>query len=166
MLVDGYPALSSDREGRPGDDAVLVARLTDRPMRPLFDNNMRNEVQVILYSLSADFVHPLDILAINAASAATIISDIPWGGPIGAVRVGRIDGEFIINPTYEEMEYSNLDLRVAGTRDAILMVESGSDEISEDVMVEAISLAHEAIQPLIDLQEKMASRSWQRKTRW
>ncbi|TFG89064.1 MAG: polyribonucleotide nucleotidyltransferase, partial [Candidatus Atribacteria bacterium] len=145
------------REGRPGDDAVLVARLTDRPMRPLFDNNMRNEVQVILYSLSADFIHPLDIIAINAASAATIISDIPWNGPIGAVRVGRIDGEFIINPTYEEMEYSNLNLRVAGTREAILMVESDSEEVSEDVMVEAITFAHEALQPLIDVQEKMAA---------
>ena len=145
------------REGRPGDDAVLVARLTDRPLRPLFDKEMRNEVQVIIYSLSADFVHPLDIIAINAASAAMLISDIPWGGPIGAVRIGRIDGEFIINPTFEEMEYSNLDLRVAGTRDAILMVESGSDEIAEDVMVQAISFAHEAIQPLIDVQEKMAA---------
>lgn len=145
------------REGRPGDDAVLVARLIDRPMRPLFDNNMRNEVQVILYTLSADLVHPLDIIAINAASAATIISDIPWNGPIGAVRVGRIDGEFIINPTYEEMEYSSLDLRVAATREAILMVESDSEEVSEDVMVEAITHAHKAIQPLIDVQEKMAA---------
>ncbi|MDO9545868.1 MAG: polyribonucleotide nucleotidyltransferase [Pelolinea sp.] len=145
------------REGRPGDDAVLVARLIDRPMRPLFDDNMRNEVQVILYTLSADLVHPLDIIAINAASAATIISDIPWNGPIGAVRVGRIDGEFIINPTYEEMEYSNLDLRVAATREAILMVESDSEEVSEDVMVAAITHAHEAIQPLIDIQEKMAA---------
>ena len=145
------------REGRPGDDAVLVARLTDRPMRPLFDDDMRNEVQVILYTLSADLVHPLDIIAINAASAATIISDIPWNGPIGAVRVGRIDGEFIINPTHEEMEYSNLDLRVAATRDAILMVESDSEEVSEDVMVEAITFAHKALQPLIDVQEKMAA---------
>ena len=144
------------REGRPGDDAVLVARLTDRPLRPLFDKNMRNEVQVVLYTLSTDLVHPLDILAINAASAAMVISDIPWGGPIGAVRIGRIDEKFIINPTYEEMENSQLDLRIAGTRDAILMVESGSDEMSEDVIVEAISFAHEAIQPLIDVQEKMA----------
>jgi polyribonucleotide nucleotidyltransferase len=118
---------------------------------------MRNEVQIILYTLSADFVHPLDILAINAASASLMISDIPWGGPVGAVRVGKIDGEFVINPTYEEMEYSSLDLRVAGTRDAILMVESGSDEIAEDVIVDAIALAHEAIQPLIDVQEKMAA---------
>ena len=145
------------REGRPGDEAVLVARLTDRPLRPLFNEDMRNEVQIILYSLSADFVHPLDILAINAASASLMISDIPWGGPVGAVRIGKIDGEFIINPTYEEMEYSSLDLRVAGTRDAILMVESGSDEIAEDVIVNAIALAHEAIQPLIDVQEKMAA---------
>jgi len=143
------------REGRPNDDAVLVARLTDRPLRPLFNKDMRNEIQVVLYSLSADFVHPLDILAINAASASLAISDIPWAGPVGAVRIGRIDGEFIINPTFEEMEYSSLDLRVAGTRDAILMVESGSDETSEDVMVEAITLAHEAIQPLIDIQEEM-----------
>ena len=145
------------REGRPGDEAVLVARLTDRPLRPLFNEDMRNEVQIILYTLSADFIHPLDILAINAASASLMISDIPWGGPVGAVRVGKIDGEFVINPTYEEMEYSSLDLRVAGTRDAILMVESGSDEIAEDVIVDAIALAHEAIQPLIDVQEKMAA---------
>ncbi len=145
------------REGRPGDDAVLVARLTDRPLRPLFHKDMRNDIQVILYTLSADFVHPLDIIAINAASAAMLISDIPWDGPIGAVRIGRIDGEFIINPTFEEMEDSHLDLRVAATRDAILMVESGSDEITEDVIAEAISYAHEAIQPLIDVQEKMAA---------
>ncbi len=145
------------REGRPNDDAVLVARLTDRPLRPLFDKNMRNEVQVILYSLSADFVHPLDILAINAASASLAISDIPWAGPVGAVRIGRIDGEFIVNPIYEEMEYSTLDLRVVATRDAILMVESDSDETAEDVMVDAIAFAHDAIQPLIDVQEKMVA---------
>jgi polyribonucleotide nucleotidyltransferase len=145
------------REGRPGDDAVLVARLTDRPLRPLFNKDMRNEVQVVLYTLSADFIHPLDMIAINAASAAMVISDIPWGGPIGAVRIGQIDGEFIINPTFEEIEDSPLDLRVAATRDAILMVESGSDEMTEDVIAKAISYAHEAIQPLIDVQEKMAS---------
>lgn len=143
------------REGRPNDDAVLVARLTDRPLRPLFDKDMRNEVQVILYSLSADFINPLDILAINAASASLSISDIPWAGPVGAVRIGKIDGELIINPTFEEMEYSSLDLRVAGTKDAILMVESGSDETSEDVMIEAISLAHQSIKSLVEVQEEM-----------
>jgi len=145
------------REGRPSDDAVLVARLTDRPLRPLFDENMRNEVQVIIFSLSADRENPLDIIAINAASAALIISDIPWGGPVGAVRVGRVNGEFIVNPSFQQMEESELDLRVAATRDAILMVESGSNEISEDVIIEAITLAHKSIQPLIDVQEKMAA---------
>lgn len=145
------------REGRPGDDAVLVARLTDRPLRPLFNKYMRNEVQVMIFSISADKENPLDILAINVASAALMVSDIPWGGPVGAVRVGRINGEFIINPTFQEMEQSDMDLRVAGTRDAILMVESGSDEISEDVIISAISLAHQSIQPLIEIQEKMAS---------
>lgn len=144
------------REGRPGDDAVLVARLTDRPLRPLFDKNMRNEVQVMIFSISADRENPLDILAINVASASLMVSDIPWGGPVGAVRIGRINGELIINPTFQEMETSEMDLRVAATRDAILMVESGSDEISEDVIISAISLAHQSIQPLIDIQEKMA----------
>ena len=143
------------REGRPDDEAVLTARLTDRPLRPLFDQNMRNEVQIIAYSISADFENMLDILTVNAASAALVISDIPWAGPIGAVRIGRIDGEFIINPTFDQIGESTLDLRVAGTRDAILMVESGSDETDEDTMIAAISLAHEAIQPLIDVQEKM-----------
>lgn len=143
------------REGRPSTDAILTARLTDRPLRPLFPNGMRNEVQVIMYSLSADAENPLDILAINAASAAVMISDIPWGGPVGAVRIGRVAGEFIINPTFNEMERSDLDLRIAGTRDAILMVECGAMEIPEDVMVEALETGHKAIQPLIDAQIRM-----------
>jgi len=144
------------REGRPDDEAVLTARLTDRPLRPLFDQNMRNEVQIMTFPISADFENMIDIMVVNAASAALIISDIPWAGPIGAVRVGRIEGEFIINPTFKQMAESDLDLRVAGTRDAILMVESGSNETSEDDMIAAITLAHESIQPLIDVQEKMA----------
>ena len=144
------------REGRPDDEAVLTARLTDRPLRPLFDQSMRNEVQIVAYSISADFENMLDILTVNTASAALVISDIPWAGPIGAVRIGRIDGEFIVNPTFEQLAESNLDLRVAGTRDAILMVESGSDEIGEDDMIAAITLAHESLQPLIDVQEQMA----------
>ena len=143
------------REGRPGTEAILVSRLTDRPLRPLFEHGMRNEVQVIMFSLSADGVNPLDIFAINAASAAIMISDIPWGGPVGAVRVGRVNGEFVINPTFAEIETSDLDLRIAGTRDAILMVECGANEIPEDVMVEALELGHRSIQPLIDLQLQM-----------
>ena len=145
------------REGRPSDDAVLIARLTDRPLRPLFNQDMRNEVQVVMFSLSADLENPIDILAINAASAALIISDIPWGGPVGAVRIGRINGEFIVNPTYKQSDESDLDLRLAGTRDAILMVECGSNELSEPDMVSAISFGHQAIQPLVDVQEKMAA---------
>ena len=143
------------REGRPGTDAILTARLTDRPLRPLFQDGMRNEVQVIMFSLSSDGVNPLDILAINAASAAIMISDIPWNGPVAAVRVGRVNGEFIINPTFPELDASDLDLRIAGTRDAILMVECGANEVPEDVMVEALEIGHKAIQPLIDIQYQM-----------
>ena len=143
------------REGRPGTDAILVSRLTDRPLRPLFQHGMRNEVQVIMFSLSADGVSPLDIFAISAASAAIMISDIPWGGPVAAVRVGRVNGEFVINPTFAEIETSDLDLRIAGTRDAILMVECGANEIPEEVMVAALELGHKSIQPLIDLQFQM-----------
>lgn len=143
------------REGRPSTESILTARLTDRPLRPLFAHGMRNEVQVMMFSLSADSINPLDILAINAASAAIMISDIPWNGPVGAVRIGRINGEFIINPTFEEIEKSELDLRLAGTRDAILMVECGADEIPEDVMVAALALGHQSIQPIIDVQLQM-----------
>ncbi|MEI8131293.1 MAG: polyribonucleotide nucleotidyltransferase [Leptolinea sp.] len=145
------------REGRPSQEAILVARLTDRPLRPLFEQSMRNEVQVILFTISADTDNPLDILAINAASAALMISDIPWAGPVGAVRVGRVDGKFVANPTYSELEKSDLDLRIAGTRDAILMVECGSDEVSEKDMVEALSFGHKSLQALVDIQLQMAA---------
>jgi polyribonucleotide nucleotidyltransferase len=145
------------REGRPSTEAILTARLTDRPLRPLFNNEMRNEVQVIMFSISADPEHPLDILAINAASAALMISDIPWGGPVGAVRIGRINGAFIANPTFQQIEESELDLRIAGTRDAILMVECGAEELPEDVMVEALMFGHRSLLPLIEAQEQMAA---------
>lgn len=145
------------REGRPTEEAILTARLTDRPLRPLFPKDLRNDIQVILYSFSTDGENPIDILAVNAASAALMISDIPWGGPVGAVRVGLIEDEFVLNPTFADMEYSDLDLRLAGTRDAILMVECGAKEVSEDLMVSALEFGHQAIQPIIDLQEKMAA---------
>ncbi|HEX2980488.1 MAG TPA: polyribonucleotide nucleotidyltransferase, partial [Anaerolineaceae bacterium] len=145
------------KEGRPTEEAILTARLTDRPLRPLFPKDMRNEVQVIIFSVSADSENPLDILAINAASAALMISDIPWGGPVGAVRVSRVDGQFIVNPTFAEMALSDLDLRIAGTRDAILMVECGASEVSEKDMVEALEYGHRSMQPIIDLQERMAA---------
>ncbi|HET6845559.1 MAG TPA: polyribonucleotide nucleotidyltransferase, partial [Anaerolineales bacterium] len=144
------------REGRPSTDAILTARLTDRPLRPLFQHGMRNEVQVMMFSLSADTEHPLDILAINAASAALTISDIPWDGPVAAVRVARVDGKLLINPTFAEMDASDLDLRLAGTRDAILMVECGANEVPEDVMSAALEFGHKSLQPLIDVQLQMA----------
>ena len=145
------------REGRPGADAILTARLTDRPIRPLFPYGMRNGVQIIMNSFSADGENPLDILAINAASCALAISDIPWEGPVGAVRVGHIDGEFIANPTYAQMEESDLDLLVAGSADAILMVEAGAKEVPEDVMVKALAFGQKALQPSVEAQRQMAA---------
>ncbi|MCB0246519.1 MAG: polyribonucleotide nucleotidyltransferase [Anaerolineae bacterium] len=143
------------REGRPSEQAILTARLTDRPLRPLFNKTMRNEVQVIITALSSDGENQLDVLAINAASCALTISDVPWDGPVGAVRVGYIDGEFVLNPTASEMANSTLDLRVAGTEDAILMVEAGADEVPEDVMLEALRVAHEGFQGIIQMQKQM-----------
>ena len=145
------------REGRPSEDAILTARLTDRPLRPLFPKDLRNDVQVILYSFSTDGENPIDILAVNAASCAVMISDIPWGGPVAAVRVARAGGRFIANPTFSQIEESDLDLRIAGTRDAILMVECGAKEITESDMVAALEFGHKAFQPLIDVQEQMAA---------
>lgn len=145
------------REGKPSEDAILTGRLTDRPLRPLFNQEMRNEVQVILFTLSADEIHPLDILAINASSAALMISDIPWAGPVGAVRIGKVNGALIANPTFAQMDQSELDLRIAGTRDAILMVEAGAQELSEDEMLKALEFGHQSLLPLIEQQEKMAA---------
>lgn len=143
------------REGRASEDAILINRLTDRPIRPLFPKGMRNEVQIVLTALSADQEHYIDILSIIGASAALTISDIPWQGPIGAVRVGYIDGRFVINPSVSQMEHSLLDLRLAGTRQAVIMIEAGASQVSEELIVEAIYAGHQAYQPLIDLQEQM-----------
>ncbi len=156
MYANGsIPGSFFRREGRPGEDATLTCRLIDRPLRPLFPKDLRNEVQLILYALSSDDL-PMDVLGINAASAALVISDIPWEGPIGGIRVGRIDGKFIAFPTFDEIKESDLDLAMAGSREAILTVESNSNEISEEVILEALEWGHKAIQPLIDAQEKMA----------
>jgi polyribonucleotide nucleotidyltransferase len=154
------------REGRPSEEAILTARLTDRPLRPLFPKDLRNDIQIIVYSFSTDGENPIDILAVNAASAALSISDVPWNGPIGAVRVGRIEGQFVLNPTFSDMEYSDLDLRVAGTREAILMVECGAEEVTEEDMVGALNFAHESIQPLIEIQEKMAAEVGKQKSEY
>ncbi len=143
------------REGRPSESAILTARLIDRPLRPLFPKDYRNEVQIIATALSSDSQNYLDIPAIIGASAALMISDIPFDGPIGACRVGLIEDEFVINPTAEQMEQSTLDLRMAGTEDAILMVEAGAREVHEEVVLQALKVGHEAIQPLIAVQKQM-----------
>jgi polyribonucleotide nucleotidyltransferase len=143
------------REGRPTESAILTARLTDRPLRPLFPHDLRNDVQIIITSLAQDEEHQSDVLAIIAASAALTISDIPFNGPVGAVRVGYIDGEVVACPTVSQMERSALDLRLSGTADALLMVESGANEIAEDVMVEALRKGQEAMQPIVQMQAQM-----------
>lgn len=143
------------REGRPSEEAILTSRLTDRPLRPLFDKSARNDIQIIITALSSDGQRHLDILAINSASVALMISDIPWAGPIGAVRIGLKNDELLVNPSTADMVDSDLDLRIAGTEDAILMVEAGSQEVSEARMLEALRLAHEAIQDIIQVQKEM-----------
>ena len=144
------------REGRPTGKEILTSRLIDRPIRPLFPKGFVNDVQVVSLVLSSDGENDSDVLAMIGASAALTISDIPFGGPIGAVRVGRVGGKFVVNPTLKELEGSDLDLVVAGTKKAVVMIESGSKELSEEVMADAIQFAHDHIQPVIDLQEKMA----------
>ncbi|HEY74221.1 MAG: polyribonucleotide nucleotidyltransferase [Anaerolineaceae bacterium 4572_32.2] len=143
------------REGRPPESAILTMRLTDRPIRPLFPKGMRNDVQVVITPLSHDEEHQLDILSIIGASAALTISDIPFAEPVGAARVGYVDGEFVIIPVISQMENSTLDLRLAGTADALLMVEAGADEVSEQLMIEALRRGHEAIQDTIRVQSEM-----------
>jgi polyribonucleotide nucleotidyltransferase len=145
------------REGRPTEAAILTDRLTDRSIRPLFPKDMRNDVQVILYAISSDGETPLDILGIIGASAALTISNVPWEGPVGAVRVARQNGGFTVNPTYQTTQESDLDLRVSGTRDAILMVECGATEVDEATVVAALETAQNAILPIIELQDEMRS---------
>ncbi|MDR2767564.1 MAG: polyribonucleotide nucleotidyltransferase [Treponema sp.] len=143
------------REGRPKDKEVLVSRLIDRPMRPLFDKSFGREIQVVPTTISADQINPPDILAIIASSAAVHISDIPFGGPIAGVRICAVDNELIVNPTYEEIEKSLLEIVVAGTREGITMVEGGAHEAGEDLMVGALEKAQEVISELCALQEKL-----------
>jgi polyribonucleotide nucleotidyltransferase len=140
------------REGRPTEAATLAARLTDRPIRPLFPKGYKSEVQVITTVMSADQQNDPDILSINGASAALMLSQIPWDGPIGAVRVGFIDGQIAINPTESDLAGSTLDMVVAGTRDAIMMVEGESDQVSEETLVAGIERAHEEIRRIVDVQ--------------
>ncbi len=142
------------REGRASDKAVLTSRLTDRPLRPLFDKNMRNEVQIIATVLSVDKVNLYDISVINGASMALCISDIPFEEPVGAVRIGKVEDKWIVNPTYEELKESIIDIVVAGTENAILMVEAGGREAPEEVAIEAIGRAHDEIKKIVALQNE------------
>ena len=142
------------REGRPSTHATLIARLTDRPIRPLFPKGFRNEVQIVITPFSVDQDNPFDILAIIAASAALTISDIPFEGPIGATRMGYVNGDLVVNPTYGQLEESKLDLIVAGSRDGVIMMEAGADQLPEDIVLEAIQRAQEVNQDVIALQDE------------
>jgi polyribonucleotide nucleotidyltransferase len=143
------------RESRPSEAAILACRLTDRPIRPLFPEGYKDDVQIVITVLSTDQQNQVDVLGTFAASCALTISEIPFLGPIGAVRIGRIDGEFVVNPTIDDLERSDIDLVVSGTHDAIMMVEAGAQIVPEDVMAEAILFAHRALQPLVDIQEQL-----------
>ncbi|MFC5712102.1 polyribonucleotide nucleotidyltransferase [Thalassorhabdus alkalitolerans] len=146
------------REGRPSEKAVLASRLIDRPIRPLFPDGFRNEVQVISIVMSVDQNSPTEMAAMLGSSLALSLSDIPFSGPIAGVVVGRVDGEFIINPTTEQLEQSDIELTVAGTKEAINMVEAGAEQVSEETMLEAIMFGHEEIKRLVAFQEEIAEK--------
>ncbi|MDW8106640.1 MAG: polyribonucleotide nucleotidyltransferase [Armatimonadota bacterium] len=147
------------RGGRPSDESIVQGRLVDRAIRPLFPKGMRNEVQVIVLPLSVDFDHPPAVLGLIGASAALTISDIPWNGPIGAVRVGYVDGEFIINPNSEMSERSAMELVVASRPDHVMMIEADADQVPEEVMLQAIELAHSENQKVIALIEELRAKA-------
>src|SRR5204863_5498318 len=156
------------REGRSGDKGTLTARMIDRPLRPLFPKGWRRETQLVTLTLSVDHIHPYDILAMNGASAALMISDIPFPTPVGAVRIGKVDGNFVVNPNEEHLTAladgagddvrSDLDLVVAGTEEAILMVEAGAKEIPEAEILDALDIAHAEIKKLCQLQRELAEK--------
>ncbi len=144
------------REGRASEHAILACRLTDRPLRPLFPKGYRNDVQIVVTVLSVDQENDADIMGIVGASAALSVSDIPFAGPVGAVRVGYLDDQLVINPPISRMHESRLDLSIAGTADAVMMVEAGAKELPEDLMLEAVRFGHEALQDIIKMQDKLA----------
>ena len=152
-----FPGGYFKREGKPTEKEILTSRLCDRPLRPLFPKGFLNEVQVIGYLLSTDMENEGDVLMVNGASAALMISDIPWNGPIGCVRLGQIEGEFVVNPTNEQMYDSTLDLIYVGNEKEMMMIEGSADQIPEDRFVEALEYAHEAIQDIIAAQRELAT---------
>jgi polyribonucleotide nucleotidyltransferase len=153
--VGKIPGSFMRREGRPGTDAILAGRMTDRALRPLFPKGFRNDVQVIVTVLSADLENDPDVLATIGASAALSVSSIPFSGPVSAVRVGYVNGEYVLYPTFSQLKESSLDLVVSSTRDKVIMVEAGGNSAPEDVFLGAVKLAHEANQKLIAVQDEM-----------
>ena len=151
------------REGRPSEREVLTSRQIDRPIRPLFPEGFRNETQVIALVFSADRENDPDVIGINAASAALALSDIPFGGPVGAVRVGQVNGQFVINPTYSERRESNINITVVGTNDGIVMIESGASEVEESVIVDAIEFGHTEIKKIVAAINDLVSRAGKQK---
>jgi len=151
-----FPGGYIKREGKPTEKEILTSRLCDRPLRPLFPSDFLNEVQIIGLLLSTDLKHESDILMVNGASAALMCSDIPWGGPIGCVRIAQVNGEFVINPTNNQQFDSDLDLIYVGTRDRALMIEGCADQLPEARFIEALHKAQQAIQPILDAQEALA----------
>src|SRR3982751_3173385 len=146
------------REGRPSDNEILSARIIDRSIRPLFPEGFQNEVQVFIYVISADQENDADVLALLATSQALTASKVPFAGPIAGIRVGRIQGKWVLNPTFQQLEYSDMELVVAGSADSIVMVEGGALEVSEDDVVEALGIAHKGIRELIATQEELLSK--------
>src|SRR5207245_2923632 len=147
------------REGRPSDPEILKARIIDRSIRPLFPEGFKNEVQVFIYVISADQENDADVLALVAASFALNASRIPFAGPIAGVRVGRIQGKWVLNPTFQQLEYSDMELVVAGSQDSIVMVEGGALEVQEDDVVEALGVAQKGIRELIASQEELLGKT-------
>ncbi|MEX2045462.1 MAG: polyribonucleotide nucleotidyltransferase, partial [Opitutus sp.] len=150
-----FPGGYFKREGRPSEREILICRLCDRPCRPLFPEGFLNEVQIIGQLLSADLTNESDISMVNGASAALAISNIPWNGPIACVRVALIDGQFVANPTIEQMFSSSLDLIYVGTRKDMLMIEGSADQLPEEEFIKALEFGHQAIQPIIDAIEEL-----------
>ena len=146
------------REARPSDYETLTCRLIDRPLRPLFPDGFRNETQVVCFVVSHDQINPADVIALTGASAALMISDIPFDNPIAGARIGRVKGNFVFNPTHEESEKSDIQLLMAGTADGIVMVEAGAKEANEEEMMSALEFGHERIKKLIDLQVQLKER--------
>ncbi len=154
------------REGRPAEQEILAARVIDRSIRPLFPEGFHNEVQVFVYVLSADQENDADVIGLIASSLALSLSPVPWSGPIGGVRIGRVDGNWVMNPTFQQLEMSDLDFVVAGHADSIMMVEGAALEISESDVADALAFAQSGIAEVIDMQREIVSAAGKPKMEW